>query len=228
MSQNPIEDIAKMLVNKCSSKQQAFHNLESAFEQVYEESVHILETLKAEIADSADPGVQVSISRISEQEFQVKIAGDMLVFLMHTNIVTLPPEHAVNQSPYVADAPERKFLGQINVYNFMADSFKYNRLNDPGYLLARMFVNADGHFLVEGDGQLGYMFNDISQHKLSDSDISIFIQLLIVKAVETDLVTPDFPKLRTITLNQKQTLSSALGMGQKIGFQMSFEGDKPE
>lgn len=228
MSQNPIEDIATMLVNKCSSKQLAFKNLEEAFQRVYDESLHIVETLKAQITEDADPSVEVSLMRISEQEFHVKIAGDLLVFLMHTNVITLPAEHGLNKSPYVMEMPERKYLGQINVYNFMADSLKFNRLNDPGYLLARMFVNADNHFLVEGDGQLGYMFNDISQHRLDEADISIFIQLLMVRAIESDLVTPPFPTLRTITLNQKLTLASALGMGQKIGFQMSYDAESPE
>ncbi len=158
----------------------------------------------------------------------MKIAGDLLVFLLHTNIVTLDPEHGVNKSPYVMESPERRYLGQINVYNFMADSFKYNRLNDPGYLLARLFVNCENHFLVEGDGQLGYMFNDISQHTLEEADISIFIQLLIVRAIDSDLVSPPFPTLRSITLNQKLGMTSALGMGQKIGFQMSYEEKSPE
>jgi hypothetical protein len=228
MSQNPIQDIAKLLEEKCSSKQRTFTNLEAAFEQIYKESTHILETLKAEISDKADPMVKLEIARVSEVEFQIKIAGDMLVFLLHTNIVTLDPEHGVNKSPYVIEMPERKYLGQINVYNFMADSLKYNRLNDPGYLLGRMFVNCENHFLVEGDGQLGYMFNDISQHTLDTADISIFVQLLIVRAVESDLVSPPFPKLRSITLNQKLGMTSAMGMGQKIGFQMSYEGKAPE
>jgi len=52
--------------------------------------------------------------------------------------------------------------------------------------------------------------------------------LLIVTAVENDLVTPPFPDLRMITLNEKVGLSSSLGMGQKIGFRMSHDEPKPE
>ena len=178
--------------------------------------------------EGTDPDVTVGVHREGDNEFHIKIAGDLLVFILHTNIVTLDPEHGLNKSSYVEENPLRKYLGQINVYNFMADTIKYNRLNDPGYLLSRVFVNAENHFLVEGDGQLGFMFGDISQKEINETDISIYIQLLIVKAIENDLVTPPFPSIRLITLDAKMGLTSSLGMGQKIGFQMSHDRTKPE
>ncbi|MCA6073943.1 hypothetical protein [Fulvivirga sedimenti] len=227
MSQNPLEDIAKMLHDKCSAKQVAFKNLQKAFELLYHESRHVIDTIGGHLMEGTDPDVRVGVFEIGENEFHVKIAGDLLVFILHTNIVTLDPEHGLNKSPYVLENPSRRYLGQINVYNFMADSFKYNRLNDTGYLLARFFVNADNHFLVEGDGQLGYNFNDISDREINESDVSIFIQLLMVRAVESDLITPPFPTIRMITLNEKVGLSASVGMGQKIGFQMSHDRDKP-
>ncbi len=226
MSLNPLEDIAKMLHDKCSAKQVAFKNLEKAFGLLYKESQHVIQTISGHLMEGTDPDVRVGVFEVNENEFHVKIAGDLLVFILHTNIVTLDPEHGLNKSPYVMENPSRKYLGQINVYNFMADTFKYNRLNDAGYLLARFFVNADNHFLVEADGQLGFNFNDISDREVNESDISIFIQLLIVKAIETDLVTPPFPSIRLITLNEKVGLTSSLGMGQKIGFQMSYDRDQ--
>ena len=227
MSQNPMEDIASMLHEKSTAKQIAFKNLEGTFELLFKEAQHLVTTLSSHMMEGTDPDIKVGVTRAGDSEFHIKVAGDLLVFILHTNIVTLDPEHGLNKSPYVMENPSRKYLGQINVYNFMADSFKYNRLNDPGYLLARFFVNADNHFLVEGDGQLGYNFNDISDRKINESDISIFIQLLMVRAIESDLVTPPFPTIRMITLNEKVGLTSSLGMGQKIGFQMSHDRDKP-
>jgi len=228
MSQNPLQDIALMLHEKSSAKQVAFKNLQKTFTLLYDEARHVTETISGHLMEGTDPDIKVSVHQAGDYEFHIRVAGDLLVFILHTNIVTLNPEHGINKSEYVAADPNRKYLGQINIYNFMADSIKYNRLNDPGYLLARLFVNNEEHFYVEGDGQLGFVFGDLAEKKINETDISVLIQLLIVTAVENDLVTPPFPDLRMITLNEKVGLSSSLGMGQKIGFRMSHDEPKPE
>jgi hypothetical protein len=42
------------------------------------------------------------------------------------------------------------YFGVVNVYNFLSDSFRYNRERDLGYLVARIFLNKEGHFFVQG------------------------------------------------------------------------------
>jgi hypothetical protein len=179
-----------------------------------------------EHARHTDRDITLEISIENENEFHLKVAGDMLVFLLHSNIVILPENHGYNTSPHVKENPMRKYLGQINVYNFMADSFKYNRLNDPGYLIARLFINHDQHFLVEGDGQMNFLFEPVSPNPVTHADISIFLQLAISQAMDNDLVSPPFPSIRQITLNQKMERSANMGMGAKIGFQMSHNKDQ--
>lgn len=66
---------------------------------------------------------------------------------MHTNVFCFPPEHAVGKSSYVLETPTRGYCGMIQAYNFLSDSLKYQRLSDIGYLLARLFINAEGNFL---------------------------------------------------------------------------------
>ena len=41
---------------------------------------------------------------------------------------------------YVKEDKNRSYCGVIHLYNFLADSFKYNRLNDVGYLIGRVFI----------------------------------------------------------------------------------------
>ncbi|MDX1627229.1 MAG: hypothetical protein R3345_00945, partial [Fulvivirga sp.] len=150
----------------------------------------------------------------------IKLAGDLLVFLMHTNIVTLEEQHGFNKSDYVQENAMRKYLGQINIYNFMADSFKYNRLNDPGYLLARLFVNHEAHFMVEGEGQLRFIFESFSKQKISTKDLQLLLQIVLNQAIESDLITRPFKDIRYISVQEKIQKSQQLGAGYKIGFQM--------
>ena len=146
------------------------------------------------------------------------------MFFLHTHIIPLSEGSANKKRPYEQANLARKYLGQINVYNFMADSLKYNRLNDPGYLLARLMVNFEQRFIVEGDRQINFMFESVSNKPIEKTDISILIQLLITQAINNDLVVPPFQKIRSISLQQKLIQSELLGAGdKKIGFQMSAQ-----
>lgn len=220
--QNPMEHIADVLETKACVKQEAYRNLQHIFNMLKEESQKIISEVRTKIKNK-DQDVTLDVINVSENEFHLKVAGDMLVFFLHTNITTLSKEHGLNKTKYVTDNPMRRYLGQINVYNFMADSLKYNRINDPGYLISRFFINFEKHFFIEGDGQLRYMVDTISSKPITPTDISIYIQLVISQALDTDLVTSSFPAIRTITLNQKMEKSQALGGGQKIGFQMTYQ-----
>ncbi len=222
--QNPIEHIAKIIQTKSAVKQQTYRNLCKNFKQLEKEARSVIEQVSQNI-DNKDKDISLSVTKINDREFHVKIAGDLLVFFMHTNIVVLDEKHGYLQSELVAGNLELKYLGQINIYNFMSDSLKYNRLNDPGYLIARLFVNGENHFLVEGERQLNFMFENVSQNPITKTDLNIITQLAISQCVDNDLVTSPFPKIRVISLNQKIEKMQALGGGHKIGFQMGYQSD---
>ncbi|MEX2336133.1 MAG: hypothetical protein WD555_02540 [Fulvivirga sp.] len=218
--QDPMEHIAELLETKACVKQKTYRNLLATFNGLKEEAKKVIDQVNKK-TENKDKDVTLAVINVNDNEFHLKVAGDLLIFLLHTNIIMLDEKHGLNNSRYVADNPMRKYLGQINVYNFMADSLKYNRLNDPGYLISRLFINFENHFLIEGDGQLNYMVENISGKPLTATDISIFIQLVISQAIDSDLITAPFPSIRAITLHQKFEKSQALGGGYKIGFQMS-------
>ncbi len=221
-NQNPIESIAKTIESKSAIKQKTYRTLCKNFKDLENEAKNVIKQISDKIVDK-DKDIELSVTKISNQEFQVRIAGDMLVFLLHTNIITLDDTHGFSKSPYVQQEPLRKYLGQINIYNFMADSLKFNRLNDPGYLVARVFCNYENHFLVEGERQLNFMFEKVSPKPLTKTDLSIIIQLVISQSIESDLITSPFPSIRVISLNEKLENTQALGGGHKIGFQMSYQ-----
>lgn len=224
MNQDPIENIAKILLTKSTIKQKTYRNICKAFKQIQAEARSLVEDLKSKTSER-DEDIKLSVESVSDQEFHLRIAGDLLVFVLHTNIITLPADYEYNKSKYVADQPLRKYLGQINVYNFMADSFEFNRLNDPGYLLARLLINSENHFIVEGDRQVGFMFESVSAKPLENVDLNILIKLIIAQAAENDLLAPPFPQIRNITVREQMEKTQSLGGGNKIGFQMSYQNE---
>ncbi|MEQ8925344.1 MAG: hypothetical protein RLO81_05990 [Fulvivirga sp.] len=222
LEQDPIKHIARLIETKSAVKQQTFRNLCQNFKTLEKEAKKVVSKINAELT-SKDKDVTLAVTRINDREFHVKVAGDLLVFLMHTNIIILDSAHGYNKSPFVEENAMRKYLGQINIYNFMADSFKYNRLNDPGYLIARLFCNYENHFLVEGERQLSFMYEKVSEKPISNTDLNIIAQLVMSQSIDNDLVTAPFPDIRVISLHQKIEKTQALGGGYKIGFQMSYQ-----
>ncbi|MBX2917384.1 MAG: hypothetical protein KF856_19105 [Cyclobacteriaceae bacterium] len=222
--QDPLNHIRQLLESKSTAKQITYKNLLAAFSILSKESARIIDELKTAPADT---DVTVDFSWINEHEFHVKLAGDLLVFVLHTNVVTFDEEHGVMKTIYIREKDVNRYFGQIMIYNFMSDSLKFNRMNDPGYLIARLLINHEGRFLVEGDGQLGFLFNSISAQPIRESDLNTLVKLSLTAAIENDLMAPPFPQVRFITLFQKQEKTQELGAGQKIGFKMSYQGNKP-
>ena len=75
---------------------------------------------------------------------------------MHTNTFYLKNHHIWNSS-YVKEDKYRAYCSVINVYNFLSDSFKYNRVNDLGFMIGRIFINKEKHFFTEGNGRMSFL-----------------------------------------------------------------------
>lgn len=207
-------------MTKSGVKQTTYRNVCQTFDMLKTEAQQIIANIHAQTQNKHED-ISLYVEDVNEREFHVKVAGDLLAFYLHTNIIRLSDDYAYNKSPYVQEDENRKYLGQINVYNFMADSLKYQRVNDPGYLLARVLVNCENKYIVEGDRQVNFMFEAQPVREVEPTDVNILIHLLIRQAIENDLVAPPFHQIRGLTLQQKLMSTEVTGQGQKIGFQMS-------
>ncbi|HZY79749.1 MAG TPA: hypothetical protein VFE50_09510 [Cyclobacteriaceae bacterium] len=220
---DPLEHIKFLLENKSTAKQITYKNLLAAFDILRKEAKRIVTELSTRVNPS-DEDVTLHFREVHEHEFEVKLAGDLISFVLHTNVVTFDPSSPVMQDPYIKEKVVNRYFGQIMIYNFMADSLKFNRINDPGYLLARLLINHEGRYVVEGDGRLAALALKISPAPITPEELSILVKLVLSSAIENDLMAPPFPDVRFITLHQKMEKTQELGGGQKIGFRMSYEG----
>ena len=219
---DPLEHIKFLLENKSIAKQVTYKNLLAAFNALRKESSRIIAELTAKVKMD-DEDVTLHFRDVNEHEFEVKLAGDLLVFVLHTNIVTFDPNSPVMQDPYIKQNAVNRYFGQIMVYNFMADSLKYNRVNDPGYLLVRLLINHEGRYVVEGDGPLVSLAGKILPDPITEPELNVLVKIALTLAIENDLMAPPFPDVRFITVHQKIEKTQELGAGQKIGFQMSYQ-----
>jgi len=220
--QDHLDYIKQLLESKSAAKQKTYKHLLAAFSDISKESQRIVHELKSR-ANPDDKDVTIEFNEVNEHEFHVKLAGDLLIFVLHTNIVTFDEGHFIMQDPYMKLQEVNRYFGQINIYNFMSDSLKFNRINDPGYLLARIMINHENRFFVEGEGQLAFLFSKISHEPVNKESLDALVKLSLAIAIENDLMAMPYPNVKFITLYQKLEHTHDLGGGQKMGFRMSYE-----
>ena len=130
-------------------------------------------------------------------------------------------------SSYIKSNAENAYCGIINIYNFLADSYEQNRYNDYGYLISRIFINQENHFLVEGKGQLSFLYRDFLNQVISKEILNAIILKVAAHAIEFDLLTPPYEKVNVVSVQEMQALSSEskLKTGKRLGFKFEAENN---
>ena len=216
-----LDQIFEKLKTKACVKQNAFRTVQETFKSLKAEAEDISAELAKRIA-KIDKSIEVKLIKKNDYEFQLKAGSDILIFTLATNVVTFNEEYEVMKSDYVKEKEERKYFGQIMVYNFLADTIKYNRLNDPGYLIARLIVNSERHFFVEGTQQLNFLFTDIVNNVISNDWLRLLVEKCVFTAIDMDLIGSSYPEIQNTNLMEKMKNEKPMGNGQKVGFQMGY------
>lgn len=216
------ENIFKQFKTKSRIKQDAHFQTKETFKLVKE----VLQEIAADYKEyllKMDNSLLIDYKDHGEFGASLSFGGDRLVFQMHSNVFSFEEGHPLKSHSYMKEEPYRLFFGIINVYNFLSDSFKFNRQNDLGFLISRIFVNKDNHVFVEGKDELGYKYADVSKQVVSKELLVNIIESSIQYALEFDLFTPEFNKSQLVSVAQMQQLSKDQKMvtSKRLGFKMS-------
>jgi hypothetical protein len=213
------EDIIKALETKAGTKQFIFRKTIEIF-NIFKSEIKAVAEEVGDGISKVDSNIDVSYRNSGDFESELKFSGDTLMFMMHTNVFNFPPDHAVHKTEYVREDPLRAYCGMIMIYDFLSDSIKYGRMGDIGYLIARIFINKDGHFFVQGKRQFSFLYNDFSAFEISPEIIKLIIQTAMLHTIDFDLFVPPFDSVKEVTLMQKimEAGNAALKTGKRLGF----------
>ncbi|MCC2546785.1 hypothetical protein LJY25_10050 [Hymenobacter sp. BT175] len=214
------------LMQKSTAKQAIFRNTSAAFELLKQVSMDLSLELSRRITPQ-DANVVVEYRSVNEMEFHIRFSGDLLVFVMHSNIVTFPDDYGPMSTPYVEADFRRRFFGHIMAYNFMADSIKYQRLNDPGYLVGRLLINIDNHFYIEGVQQLELPDHDMADNYVTPDALKLFVESAMIAAVNNDLIAPPLKEIQKISVKQKIE-NQQVSRASKVGFSFYSQQNQVE
>ena len=219
-SPNLLDQIFDGLRHKASAKQEIWRHTQDAFDALRMVSQEIVTELARRLTP-VDTNVVIEYRPVSEFEFHVRFSGDLLVFVLHSNVVTFPEEYPLLQSDYVAEDFRRRFFGHIMAYNFMADALRYARLQDTGYLMGRLLVNIDEKLFLEGAQELNMPLEQrepLLPLENGPETLRRFIESAMIAAVNNDLLAPDLDAIRQLTVKQKLENQQLNAPPRKVGF----------
>lgn len=218
------QDLYSRIYTKTKLKQDVYNNTLKAF-GVIKDILKTIEKDYNQFIKSEDEKLSFRVTPKGKFEIEVKFGGDILLFMMHTNVFEFPRKHAVMSTPYVKENKDRSYCGTINIYNFLADSFKYNRIYDVGYLVGRLFINNENHYFVEGKKELGFIYNNFGDNIVDKKSMMQIAEASIDYTINFDLLTPPYDNVKYVTVEAiKTTLDTiSLKTGKRLGFK--FQAD---
>ena len=215
-------EILKLLKEKSATKQLIYRNTKEVFDDLVA-SLKSKEKSLTSLLKNEVENVELEFKSNGLFDVQLKFAGDTLLFHMHSNIFDFPPTHEIFKSKYINSDKTRSFCGVINIYNFLSDSLKYNRLNDEGVLIGRIFINKEKKFFVEGDEDLGSLFREFSKKEINSESIEEIINACMVFTLNFDLCSPNFNDVRLVSVHHLLTMSmnQKIKTSKRLGYQLS-------
>ena len=118
------------------------------------------------------------------------------------------------------------YSGIINIYNFLADSFKYSRQDDLGYLIARIFINHEKQYFVEGKRQMGMLFTNYGSEEISKQSLQLLsFQLQFNMHLNLIFLVPPYDTVKIASVGQAEAKiqHSRVITGKRLGFQFNSD-----
>ena len=222
----PFEMIVSGLRDKAQLKANVFDQCLDVFNQLKD----VLSELSNDLNDmleeySNNRRVRLEYRDRGRFEAELKFADDVLIFSMHTDIFQFDKDHSIWKNSYVKQDKFNSYCGVISVYNFLSDSLKYNRTEDLGYLVARMFLNKDKFFFVEGKRQKRQKVSEFGKHPLTKEELINFVESAMLYSLSFDLLVPPYDLVKVASVDQinAKIESSRMQTGKRMGYKYNSD-----
>lgn len=218
--------IIETLASKATLKAKVYNNTYVVFQELKRVAEEIVLETKTAL-NKKNKNIKVEYMDKGEFEAEIRMAGDLLFITMHTNVFEFPRTHDVMNTSYVQEDPSRSYCGVIHFYNFLNDSIKYNRINDSGYLIARMFINKDKHFFVEGKREVEFFYNFFSVGPVNKDKMKNLLHNTLLYCINFDLLTPPYELVKETSVQEIIDNNNFLRIktGKRLGFRFQADNE---
>ena len=218
------EQLIGKLIGKASLNQQVYDSTFAVFTQ-FKEVLHEISAEFDDALEERDQEVKIEYRDRGKFEAHLHFADDILVFSMHSNVFEFNREHIIWKNAYIKENRDNSYCGIINIYNFLGDSFRYNRHSDEGYLISRIFINKDRHFFVEGKRQKGMRHTNFGSQIIDKEALVAIVETAIGYSLEFDLLVPPYDSVKQIYAEQLNTKfeSPRIQTGKRLGYKFNSD-----
>ena len=220
------EQLSNLIFSKGELKQNVYQATKHSFELFRSTAKEIVATLQEQNRQRGKD-LRFEFTDRGDFEFEIRFAGDLLIFMMHTNVFEFSRNHEVMKSQYIRENPDRSYCGVIHIYNFLTDSFLYQRDNDLGYLIGRVFVNAENHYFIEGKRELGMLYNNFNTSVVDDESVKGIIASSIEYTTNFDLLTPPYDEIKVVSVGEMRNNfdKKSIVTAKRLGFRFQADTD---
>lgn len=220
-----MNDLFDKLITKSILKQSVYQNTLECF-HIFKDTIEqiVKDFNQYKVLEQKD--IVVEFQNRGHFAIELTFGGDVLIFMMHTNVFLFPRHDVIQNTSYIKNDPDRAFCGVINIYNFLADSFKYKRSDDVGYLIGRVFVNKEKHYFLQGKQEIGRHYSNFQTSVLDHDAIKNIIELSILYTIGFDLLIPAFDEVKEVsTFSFQEALENMrrLPTGKRLGFRFNAD-----
>ncbi len=217
--------IIDSIIKKSALKQKVFDNTFSIFNELKDTLLEMASELEDEMEGRLDKRSKIEYRDRGKFEAQLQVAGDILIFQMHTNVFEFESNHIIWENSYVQADNDNSYCGVINIYNFLSDSFKFNRNADEGYLIGRIFINRERNFFVEGKRQNWQRAIDFGKRELDRGALITVLETAINYVLGFDLLMPPFEAQKRVTVDQFNTRmdNSKFITGKRLNYKFNVD-----
>ncbi len=220
------ESLKTLVFDKSDLKKKVYNATKESFE-LFRSTTHQITNLFKESAQNEQRDVQFEYTDRGDFEFEMQFAGDILIFMMHSNVFEFSRNHEVMKSPYIRENTNRSYCGVIHIYNFLSDSFSYARDNDLGYLIGRIFINHEKHYFIEGKRELGMLYNNFGTSTITPESVLSIIESSVEYTTNFDLLTPPYDEVKMVTVGEMRNNFDKKSMitAKRLGFRFQADTD---
>ena len=217
--------ILETIVSKSTLKQKVFDNTFATFNDLKETLLEMASEMDDQLDGLLDRRVRLEYRDRGKFEAQIQVANDLLIFQMHTDVFEFEPNHVIWQNPYVQTDRDNSYCGVINIYNFLSDSFKFNRNAEEGYLIGRIFINREKCYFVEGKQQTSMRPMQFGKAEIDSEALVRILESAIYYALHFDLLLPSYDDNKRVTVDQFNTKldNSKFVTGKRLGYDFDVD-----
>ncbi|MDR1182766.1 MAG: hypothetical protein LBL13_12380 [Bacteroidales bacterium] len=227
MEAKEIKEKTKLICNQINKKgtlkMDVFKKTEAAFDLFKKKANQFSNVYHSSYPDS---NINVKYESSQSQTFSLQFGSDILFFVLHSNVFEFNRDHELMKTPYIRENKDRAYCGMISIYNFLSDSLYYNRYNDTGYLIGRIFINFENHCYIDGKRELAQIYNNFNTVVFDEQMSALVLDSAIQYAVNFDLLVPPYEMVKEITIQDMLEINNKrmpIKTAKRLGFR--FQAD---